>query len=566
VESSVDVGGGRGASHELARVSGRESVAGPLQESLELVVEPNGLVIRRGRLLRALRGGREEKRIPFSALDRVTLGSKGGATLVPKIAADIGPPRTIHGPAALVAVAAWWACLGRDDARLVGAAATHIGPLGLRRSGLALGGPAGVVFVPTGWVGTVADSMLRIPIDAVLGVESSGVSTVRLLTTTDGELHLDSAVASVDQTAAWLARSIAVTEQRPRVSGVLVNPVVWQVDTRGAWRADLVAGSGRLTLSAAVAGATRVSVPVGQVERVRLDMGSKDPVFVLRFSGAVHTVRPQGSVAALERLDTLLQDGLGEMGFPVPDMKHWSGLAGSHRVARLFRGSAQEQSLSDVSVHFTRRGMRLRGSPISGEPGLPELAPGVRLRISLPSGRGWQHFSASVRRVVHEVGDGAAISALDLLLLPVTERPQVGSGRRAYHRVEDPDETSFVLSRPRGRGPLWLEATLLDLSAGGFAARVEQRVSVGDCFSVELPTLEWMPALEAEVVHVRAATGRDEWRAGFRLLGLTERHRSHLQREVLRRERGALACHRRRVKVDERSNKAAVSGWATASK
>jgi len=566
VANGAEKGVRQGASHELARVQGRESVAGPLQEKLELIVEPSALVIRRGRVLRALRGGREEKRIPFASLDRITMGSQGGATLVPKTSAEVGPPRTLHGPAALVAVAAWWACLGREDVRLVGAAATHIGPLGLRRSGFALGGPAGVVFVPTGWAGTVDDTLLRIPIDAVQGVERTGPSKVRLLTTTEDELHLDSAVASLDQVGAWLARSVRPAEQPPRVGGVLVHPVVWQVDDRGAWLAELTATGGRLSLSAVVPGAPRASAPVGQVERIRLEAGAANPVFVLRFGGAVHTVRPQGSLSTLARLDSVLQAGLGDMGQRIPDMKHWRGLAGSHRVARLFRGSEEEQSLSDVSIRITRRGMRLRGTPIPSAKGSPQLGPGVRLRVSLPSGRGWQHFAATIRRVVHEVGEAAAIATVDLLLIPVAERPQVGDGRRAYHRVEDPDETSFVLSRPRGTRPLWLEAALLDLSAGGFAARIDHRASVGERFAVELPTTEWMPAFEAEVVHIRADAGRNKWRAGFRLLGLTEKHRSQLQREVLRRERDVLAARRRRVEVDERTGKSKRGTWASASK
>ncbi len=562
VDSDLEAGERRSVPRELARVVGRESVAGPLQERLELIVEPGGLVIRRGRLLRALRGGREEKRIPFSSLDRVTMGSQGGATLVPNVSANVGPPRTLHGPAALVAVAAWWACLGRDDARLVGAAATHVGPLGLRRSGLALGGPAGVVFVPTGWVGSVDDTLVRIPIDAVQGVERSGVSTVRFITTTNEELHLDSAVASVGETAAWLARSLPEKESTSRLGGLFKQAVVWQVDEQGASLGVLSAGHGRLTLSSAVPDVADVSVAVGQVERIRLDLDSKDPVSVLRVGGAVHTLRPYGDVELLERLDALLQAGQGDMGLRVPDMKRWRALAGSHRMARLFRGAGQEQSLTDVSVQVTRRGMRLRGTAAPRGTGGPELVPGGRLRVSLPSGRGWQHFSASVRRVVHEVGDSAESSAVDLLLVPVMEGPQVGNGRRAFHRVEDPDQTSFVLSRPRGRGQVWLEATLLDLSAGGFLARMEFRAGLGSRFTVELPTMEWMPALEAEVIHVRAEGSVKAWKVGFRLLGITEKHRSQLQREVLRRERDALSARRRKVDVAERRKQSVRGGWA----
>ena len=556
-----------GGTRELARVSGRESVAGPLQERLELVVEPGALVIRRGRVLRALRGGREEKRIPFGSLERVSMGLQGSATLVPKASAEVGPSRTLYGPAAKVAVAAWWACLGRDDAGLICAAATYVGPLGLKRSGLAIGGPAGVVFVSTGWASAVDDTIVRVPIDAIAGVErADSPAFVRLLTTGEGELLLDSAVASVDQVAAWLARTVPRMSRSPKVDDMSEQPVVWQIDDRGAWTADLSVVEGRLFVSARRDDGPRAWAPLGQVERIRLDVGSDRALCMLRFAGVVHTIRVSGARSLLVRLDELLRARAGDTGAPSLNMKYWKGLAGKHRVARIFQGAESELSLHEVSIRLSPEGMRLRGSVVPGVRDVPELSPGMRLRVSLPNGRGWQHFTATAARVLRELAEAGVAAGYELLLIPVADRLKMGDGRRSYHRVEDPEQTNFVLSRPRGMQTVWLDAALLDISAGGFAARLPYQPVIGERFSVELPTAEWLPNLEAEVIHIRSGAEPESWRVGFRLLGLTERHHSQLQREVLRRERDVLAERRRSIELQERPASHRELVWLAASK
>ena len=45
---------------ELLRVHGREAVAGPLQEAVEVVVQPSGVVLSRGRILRPSVGTRRK--------------------------------------------------------------------------------------------------------------------------------------------------------------------------------------------------------------------------------------------------------------------------------------------------------------------------------------------------------------------------------------------------------------------------------------------------------------------------------------------------------------------------
>jgi hypothetical protein len=277
-------------------------------------------------------------------------------------------------------------------------------------------------------------------------------------------------------------------------------------------------------------------------------------------------VRESGSRSTLVRLDDLLRVGAGDTGTRILNMKYWQGLVGKHREARIFQGSESELSVREVSIQLSPDGMRLQGSLVPGVTDVPELRPGMRLRISLPSGRGWQHFSATACRVLHELAEADAPIGYELLLIPVSDRLKVGDGRRSYHRVEDPDQTSFVLSRPRGLRSVWLDASLLDISAGGFAARIPYEARIGERFSVELPTTEWLPNLEAEVVHIRAVAGPSFWRVGFRLLGLTEKHHSQLQREVLRRERDVLAARRRSVELRERCAPYREQAWSVASK
>jgi|GEM_PF-2985755 len=545
---------------ELARVSGREGVAGPLQEGIELVVMPKALILRRGRILQALRGGRSEKRIPLADIERVEPAGGGGVTLIPRKGTRVGPARTLHGTAAVTALAAWWATLGRPDVRLVGAPATFVGSLGVARSGFALGGPAGVVFVPTGWAGTVDDTLVRIPLPTIAGVSKVNATHVRIHGDYPGELRLDAAVATIDALASWLGRVVETLDEAPRVGGLVAQDVIWQLDEQEAWRSFLSVTEGKVSLRTTRGPSKSIQVPVGRVERLRLDIKSRDPVFVGRVDGQVHTLRPLGSVGGLERMDRLLRAGRGDINVGTVDLYRWQRLAGSHRAARLFRGAEAEGTLQQVDIKVTAQGVRLRGRPRSGALATRHLEQGSRIRVSLPQGRGWQHFSATVRQLVHKVGDAATIDSVDLLLIPIADTPTVGNGRRAFHRVSLADSVPFTIQRLKLTEATWFQGEMLDLSAGGFGATVPRRVSVGDQFRVELPMKEWCPPLEAEVVHCRKVRGTaGHWSAGFRLLGVTEKHRAMLQREVLRYERAQLAEKRRVEREQQRARSAAAS-------
>jgi c-di-GMP-binding flagellar brake protein YcgR len=151
---------------------------------------------------------------------------------------------------------------------------------------------------------------------------------------------------------------------------------------------------------------------------------------------------------------------------------------------------------------------------------------------------------------VHEVGPGATVSIVDLLLMPMANALSVDSGRRSYHRVSFEQPVSFPLRRMGWTDTEWFTAEMLDLSAGGLGARVSRSVAVGERFRIELPAREACSKMEAEVVHCRPVGRRGgDWQVGFRLLGVTERVRSLLQREVLRQERLELVKRRKRVEL-----------------
>jgi hypothetical protein len=559
----------RGAPVELARVTGREEVAGPFQESVELVVWSTALELRRGRILQALRGGRSAKAFSFRDIECISPSGTGGVTVVPKDGSGVGPARTLHGIAAVTALAAWWATLGRPDARLVGAPATFVGVMGMARSGIALGGPAGVVFVPTGWAGAVDDTLVRIPLQSLHGIQELPGNQVRLHGNYTGDLRLDGTVASVDGLAAWFARTFVGTVDHARAGGVIAEDIIWQLDEKEAWRAVMAVADTTVSLSVPNGEVEAVSVPAGQIERLRLTTTGPDPVLVCRLDGRVHTLRPQsgrsagGSTASsvLTRLDGLLHKSRGETSSSTVDLFRWQRLAGSYTVARLFRGASAEGVLEEVELKVTPRGMRLRGKPRANALVADTFSPGTRIRVTLPKGRGWQHFSATVRSLSQDLGAGAVIDSATLLLTPVTEKLATAEGRRAFHRVSFVEAIPFPLQRVRLVDGDWFSADMIDLSAGGFAARVDRPIAVGDRYKVELPTREWCPPLEAEVVHTRADRGGEpSWLAGFRLLGITEKHRSLLQREVLRQERLQVA---RKRQVQAR--RAAASGAAMAS-
>ena len=532
---------------ELACVPGREAVAGPLQEMVEVVIRPQALVLRRGRILQTFRGGRSEKVIPFGQIAQVTEGGAGGVTIVPKPDANIGPSRTLHGIAAVTVLAAWWASMGSSDARLMSAPASYQGTLGVARSGVALAGPAGVVFVPTGWTGAVEDTLVRIPHGFVEGVQQTRPGQYRLMGEYGGELLVES---NLDHLAVLLSRVLDPGTSAPRVGGIVALPVVWQVEGREAWRSVVSIAGSRFTLSTPGADVEALDVAGGQVERLQVVLSGPTPLLVCRIGGERHTLRPLGAATGLRRLDAMLQAACGDVDTPMVDLFRWRRLVGMHRVARLFRGAAAEGVLEEVAIKVSPDGIHLRGRPRTGVLAAQHFTPGTRIRVTLPKGRGWQQFVGTVRSLVHELGPGASIVAVDLLLLPVADGPKVGAGRRAYHRVTFGAPLSFPIQRLRLVDGDWFSAEMLDLSAGGFAARMSRPVAVGDRFRVDLPTREWSAPMEAEIVHCRPVRGSsDAWLAGFRLLGVTEKHRSLLQREVLRHERVQLTGRRNRTVV-----------------
>jgi hypothetical protein len=532
---------------ELACVPGREAVAGPLQEMVEVVIRPGALVVRRGRILQTFRGGRSEKVIEFGQIARVTEGGAGGVTIVPKPDANIGPSRTLHGIAAATVLAAWWASMGSVDARLMSVPASYQGALGVARSGIVLAGPGGVVFVPTGWTGAVEDTLVRIPHGFVEGVRQTRPGQYQLMGEYAGELHLES---TLEHLAVLLSRVLDQGTSAPRVGGIVALPVVWQLEGREAWRSVVSIAGSHLSLSVPGADVEPLSVAGGQVERLKVVLSGPTPQLVCRIAGEVHTLRPLGAASGLRRLDAMLQGACGDVDTPMVDLFRWRRLVGLHRVARLFRGASAEGVLEGVEIKVSASGIRLRGRPRTGVLSAEQFSPGTRIRVTLPKGRGWQQFVGTVRNLVHELGPGASIVAVDLLLLPVADGPKVGAGRRSYHRVSFAAPLSFPIRRLRLVEGEWFAAEMLDLSAGGFAARVSRPMKVGDRFRVDLPTREWSAPMEAEIVHCRAVRGAsDVWMAGFRLLGVTEKHRSMLQREVLRLERVQLAGRRNQPEI-----------------
>lgn len=554
---------------ELARVTGREEVAGPFQESVELVVLPDALVLRRGRVLQALRGGRSEKVIPFSAIERVA-ASGAGVGIRPRSTTEVGPERTLHGTAATTALAAWWATGGRSDARLVGAPASYVGPLGVGRSGFVLGGPAGVVFVPTGWASTVDDTFVRIPLPSLRGARVVSASDVVLVGSYPGELRVDADAAPLSALAEWWARSSSRTGPRGKGRGPFVQPVIWQRGDRQLWRAELTVSGGVWSLAAE--GLDPLRLPMGRVELLQVEVSGSAASMTCGIEGQEHTLFPLGGTAVVRRLESMLRAARGETSSATVDPTQWLRLAGAHEEARLFRGAAAEGTLRDVRIEVGSEGLRLRGEPVGGGLATRHLDDGMRVRVSLPLGRGWQHFTAAIRRIDRRPGAQAAAGGVELLLVPIADGPKKGHSRRAFHRValdgapavpmrrQEPARRrvpSERVLRPdawrRGARPDagWFQAEQLDLSAGGFSALVDEPLARGDRLRVELPTTEHCPPLVAEVVHSRPS--REEpgrILAGFRLLGLTEQHRSLLQREVLRRERDELARRRRAARRD----------------
>lgn len=512
------------------------------------MVQPSGVVLSRGRILQALRGGRAEKVMPFSSIERVIEGGGGGITILPQNDSDLGPPRTLHGIAAVTVLAAWWTSMGRADARLMAAPATYVGALGIARRGAVLAGPAGLAFVPTGWTGAVDDTLVRIPQDRVQGVRRSGPGRYVVVGEFPGELRLD---ASLDHLAVLLSRSFDPGTATPRVGGIVTVPVVWQTDDQMAWRGVVSVASGRMSIAALGGGTETVDSPAHLVEQVRLVASGDCPELVCRLGGHLHTLRPLGPDGLLRRLDVVLQKARRTVARPRIDRERWEKFAGSHRVVRLFRGASEEGVLEAVQVKVSDSGIRLRGRPREGALSSARVDLGSRIRVTVPRGRGWHHFVGTVCNLVEEIGPGAVVESVDLLVLPVADGPSAESGRRSYHRVTFDEPVPVPVQRLGRTGRRdWFTAEMFDLSAGGVGARLSRPVSVGQRYRLTLPVGEECLSLEAEVAHCRMMDGcSDAWVVGFRLLGVTERLRSLLQREVLRQERVALVKRRRRVEL-----------------
>lgn len=522
-------------------VSGRETVAGPLQESLRLELSSTALSVQRGRLLQALRGGVQAIELPLADIDRVEATFGGGVLLHPRPGARLGGITTLHGEAAALALAAWWAMGGAEDGRVVATRASEALGAGLVRSGIAVGGPAGIAFVPTDWTGSLDDTLRRLPLRQIeqLATVADGVQ----VTGRGGVcLTLAKPVATLSGVAAWLSHELGrdtLAPARTQVGGFMEARVLWQVDDGACVVASVQVAQGRMSLATPAEGRQPLTVPVGRVEHLE----SRDSRLVVRMAGSVHTLTVLGaqSQRVCRRLAGLVASR-PLLGGQRVDLESWRPLCGSHHTARVFQGAGVEDTLHDAVVDIVAGGLRLCGRSV--ETGRPPFEAGVRVRVTLPDGRGWQHFSAMVGS--HSQASSGQVTSVELLLEPVDAAPRAGPRRRALHRVADHELSPFFVTRAGDPAERLLDARLVDLSAGGFGAWLTERASSGDRFMVELPTAAAGPALLAEVVYARWIPGpQGRTTAGFRFVGLTEGVRARLQREVLRRERVSMMMAKR---------------------
>lgn len=527
---------------ELARVSGREAVAGPFQESLELAVLANGVIFRRGRVLRALRGGRLEKRIPFDAIESVVSGPGGGVILSPKAGSGAGPARTLHGVAATTMLAIWWVLQGQPNSRIVGAEAFVDSRFRLRRSGVAFGGPAGIVFVPSGWLSAVDDSVVTVSAADIYGFDSTP-DGVKVLTGSDVDLTLQGRLSSMEGIAGWFAR----ISPRPKGDGEVGEAkVVWAADNQTIRRAELTIEDSDLVLRDE-RGELSLRAPLGRVELTRLELDTPNPRVQVRVEGIPHVMRPLGRTELLASLYTILKENRGELGLHMVDPDSFKRVAGEHAWVRIFHRAGVEVVMRNIRADVRDDGIHLEGM-LGGDDRFV-IATGARVRVSIPSGRAVLEFAASLVEAQTHADDSRRLS---LRLIPGLDEITTTEGRRVFHRIEAPTEDIFVKCFPVGgrapggqkgvwpgaRPPPSVEYRLVDISAGGVCLRMPSEPEIGTRMRVRLPTREAVGDLEVEVVHVQAERKESSsYRVGVRVVGITEKVRAVLQREVLRYER-----------------------------
>jgi len=299
---------------ELARVPGRERLVGPLQERVQLRVLPDGFELWRGRLLRALRGGGEVRRIPFSDITDVVAMPGDAAAVVVRDGAPIRGCR-VEGEAAALALGAWWATGGHPGRPLVGASGAFTAPDGQVRYGHVVGGPAGIVFVPRGASPEARGPSVRVPMAHVRGLHATSPTRFLVVAELNGQLHFDARWRTTADLAAWFA---GVVRDESAIEGASAGTsVVWEVDGRLVHLATLTVGEDGVQLAVLGGDVPDLVVDCGSVECIHADHAGADPRLVCRVGSEVHALRPIGPMSTLDelvgRLEAAAADRVGRL-------------------------------------------------------------------------------------------------------------------------------------------------------------------------------------------------------------------------------------------------------------
>jgi hypothetical protein len=502
----------------LLELHGHEVVYGPLYEPMLVRLHSRGVSIQRTGLLRSLFGSET------LCFRYAQVASHGNSTLLSSLDEDRLPIEVTGAVSRLIHL-----LLGiLDDARaapIVASTGSCPTRMGFEVQGVVLGGPGGLLVVPSGLFGLLTGGTVQIAIEQLRGVTRRGSDlVVQTVHPSAQRVFMGGDQLTLQGFARWWARTVCV----PSAPGDLPLPVLWEQVEDGVVRTARIV---RRPWGIRIRADDRSSETAYSGLRIHVEAESPGGPLAFTAKGHGHRVWFLGGPAHEQALRAHLAAVRFESRRSDYVPTNWKSCSGDWLSARLYEPGVGERLVHSPRVDVTPTDLILRCDASTFGPGLSDLSRRhVQLELANPRRR--LAIRCVFRRAeLVQAEDPSEPPHLAVSLLPLGPGPEQLPSRRELVRVEPVAPLEAQLEGlPDSRV---LRGTLVDLSSGGAQLLLPEEVAPsGHVLYTSFTTADGRKLRVAgEVVH---CSKRDAgFGVGICFTNQSERVRTRLQREVL---------------------------------
>lgn len=505
----------------LLELRGHEVVYGPLYEPLRIRLHSRGVSIQRVGLLRSL-FGRDSQQFRYADLvphgSSILLGAHDEEQLPFEVTGAAA--RLLHYVLSILGDA--------RSATIVASTGSCPTRMGFEVNGVVLGGPTGLLVVPSGLFGLLAGGTLRIDLAQLQRATTQGTD---LLVETNHprvpSVRMGGDLLTLRAFARWWSRAACV----PSAPGDAPLPVLWELVEDGAVR---VAHIQRRPWGIRIRADDRSTETACSGLRIHQEGDGHTPgeqgSLTFTATGLTHRVWFLGGPQHAEALRAHLQAVQFESRTSDYVATAWKSCSGDWQSAQIHEPGVGERLMQSPTIDVTPTDFILRCDLDTFSTSLTDLfRRHVQLELANPRHR--LALRCVFRRadvVRHEDPDETPYMAVSLL--PLGAGPERLPSRRASVRVELTTPVGAQLEGLPSVGSV--QGTLVDLSSGGLHLHLHTDVPPSShVLHVCFPAVDGRPLrLACKVVH---STKRDGgYGVGVRFTDPSERVRTQLQREV----------------------------------